>query len=609
MSPPRTFRNAVLAVLAALAVALATRSAGLADEPAQPAGRKYALLVGINQYAAPLQALQYPQDDVEELARVLTSSGYEPANIWLMTYREAGKSPRWYPDRKHILEALDLLLQDRAPADSILVAFAGHGVQFKDDSQTYFCPRDADLSRKDTLLSLTDVYGRLKQCGAGVKVMLVDACRQDPQADTSRAAREVRLRSSRLQQQQPPGGVAVLFSCAAGQQAFEDDHLRHGIFFHYVIEGLRGAAAGPSRQVTLNGLYEYVAGRVDDYARATKEHSQRPSLMGELSGPVTLVSLAGPAANEKPVVAEPPPTEPGRELRRLTGHQRTVTGVAFLPDGRRALSGSLDGTLRVWDLDTGAELACLQGEDAGWVRSVAVSADGRFALSGGEDRVVRLWDLTAGTEVKQLRGHTDTVYSVSISPDGRLGLSGSADRAVRLWDLETGAEVTTFQGHAGAVRSVAFAADGRSALSGGADRTVRLWDVLTGKEVRRFEGHTDTVLGVALSRDGRFALSGGSDRSMRLWDARTGQEVRCFRGDLGKVLAVAFSPEGKRALCGGADRALWLWDADTGRSLGTLRGHETCVQCVAFSPDGRRALSGAGGPDQDDTVRLWQLPH
>src|SRR5262249_36855731 len=71
-----------------------------------------------------------------------------------------------------------------------------------------------------------------------------------------------------------------------------------------------------------------------------------------------------------------------------------------------------------------------------WVTSVSLSPDGKRALSGSHDRTVRLWDVETGKEVRQLTGHTDVVWAVAFSPDGRRAVSGGQDRTVRIWDLE-----------------------------------------------------------------------------------------------------------------------------------------------------------------------------
>src|SRR5439155_6341691 len=94
----------------------------------------------------------------------------------------------------------------------------------------------------------------------------------------------------------------------------------------------------------------------------------------------------------------------GREIRRFLGHKDSVVAVAFSPNGRSALSGSWDGTVRLWDLETGKELRRFTGH-SGAVDSVALSPDGRRALSGGNDRTVRLWEVETGKELRRFAGH------------------------------------------------------------------------------------------------------------------------------------------------------------------------------------------------------------
>ena len=117
-----------------------------------------------------------------------------------------------------------------------------------------------------------------------------------------------------------------------------------------------------------------------------------------------------------------------------------MTSVAFTPDGGRAVSAGVDESLRLWDLETGRELAALLGHQ-GPVFSVAVSPDGRLAASGGVDRVLRIWDLERREEAKLLLGHDEPVWSLTFSPDSGRLISAGSDEVVRVWDLETGLEV------------------------------------------------------------------------------------------------------------------------------------------------------------------------
>ena len=290
----------------------------------------------------------------------------------------------------------------------------------------------------------------------------------------------------------------------------------------------------------------------------------------------------------------------GQCLRVLEGHTESVWSVAWSADGRQALSGSSDQTVRLWDAVTGQCLRVLEGHTES-VWSVAWSADGRQALSGSEDKTVRLWDAVTGQCLRVLEGHTESVWSVAWSADGRQALSGSSDQTVRLWDAVTGQCLRVLEGHTASVWSVAWSADGRQALSGSDDQTVRLWDAVTGQCLRVLEGHTASVWSVAWSADGRQALSGSSDQTVRLWDAVTGQCLRVLEGHTASVWSVAWSADGRQALSGSDDQTVRLWDAVTGQCLRVLEGHTERVWSVAWSADGRQALSGSS----DQTVRLW----
>jgi hypothetical protein len=174
------------------------------------------------------------------------------------------------------------------------------------------------------------------------------------------------------------------------------------------------------------------------------------------SGPVTVQAENQIATSKEPWLSRSPrhPAHSLRPqcLRTLEGHSSRVLSVSVSPDGRRAVSGSYDNTVRIWDLETGACLRTLAGH-SDWVRSVSVSPDGRRVVSGSEDHTVRVWDLETGACLRTLEGHSYPVESVSVSPDGRRTVSGSGDKTVRVWDLETGACLRTLK--ATASRSIA----------------------------------------------------------------------------------------------------------------------------------------------------------
>ena len=293
------------------------------------------------------------------------------------------------------------------------------------------------------------------------------------------------------------------------------------------------------------------------------------------------------------------------EIRRFEGHTEGVGSVAYAADGRRALSGSNDNTVRLWDVETGKELRRFEGH-ADHVTTVAISPNGRLALSASKDGTARLWDTESGKELRRLEGHGSIVCGVALSPDGRRALTSCmGDGDVRLWDVETGKELRRFVGHDSGVWAVAFSPDGRRALTGcGRDHTMRLWDVNTGRELRRLEEHAWDVQSVAFSPDGRRALSGSWDKTVRLWNLETGKELRRFERHANRVISIAFSPDGRRALSGSWDETVRLWEVESGRELYRFNPGIGKVESVAFSPDGRLALIGGW----DEAVRLWRLP-
>ena len=283
-----------------------------------------------------------------------------------------------------------------------------------------------------------------------------------------------------------------------------------------------------------------------------------------------------------------------------------VNTVAFSPDGGRIVSGSGDGTVRVWDAGSGQPIGAPLTGHTDKVYSVAFSPDGRRIASGSGDKTVRLWDATSGQPLgAPLTGHTNQVYSVAFSPDGRRIASGSGDKTVRLWDPTSGQPLgAPLTGHTGPVVGVAFSPDGHRIASASWDNTVRLWDANSGQPIGApLTGHTNGVLSVAFSPDGRRIASGSGDGTVRLWDANSGQPIGApLTGHTGAVYSVAFSPDGRRIASGSGDKTVRLWDAGSRQPIGApLTGHTNGVYSVAFSPDGRRIASGSG----DKTVRLW----
>ncbi|HYW44234.1 MAG TPA: NB-ARC domain-containing protein [Bryobacteraceae bacterium] len=291
----------------------------------------------------------------------------------------------------------------------------------------------------------------------------------------------------------------------------------------------------------------------------------------------------------------------GPLLQTLKGHAGRVRAVAVTPDGRRAVSGSFDHTLKLWDLERGEAIRTLEGH-ADSVNAVAMTLDGKRAVSGSNDQTLKLWDLESGKAIRTLEGHAGGVNAVAMTPDGRRAVSGSSDHTLKLWDLERGKAVRTLEGHAGWVWAVAVTLDGKRAVSGSSDHTLKLWDLERGKAIRTLEGHAGWVWAVSVTPDGKWAVAGLSDKILILWDLERGAALS-LEGHAGGILAVAVTPDGMRAVSGSSDHTLKLWDLERGKTIRTLEGHAGGVLAVTVTPDGKRAVSGSS----DHTLKLWDL--
>ena len=289
----------------------------------------------------------------------------------------------------------------------------------------------------------------------------------------------------------------------------------------------------------------------------------------------------------------------------LQGHKDSVAGVAVTPDGKKIVSGSIDNTLKVWDLESGQCLATFEGHASG-VWGVAVTPDGSKAVSGSTDMTLNVWDLESGQCLATLRGHPSSAPAVAVTPDGKRVVSGSSDKTLKVWDLESGRCLATLDGHGESIAEwdVAVTPDGEKAVSGSDDQTINVWDLESGRCLRTLEGHADAVYGVAVTADGESIVSGSSDKTLKVWCLQTGQCRATFEGHTSSVCQVAVTPDGKTVVSASFDRTLRAWDLETGRCLATFEGHTDSVWTVAVTPDGKRAVSGS----TDGSIRIWDLP-
>ena len=285
----------------------------------------------------------------------------------------------------------------------------------------------------------------------------------------------------------------------------------------------------------------------------------------------------------------------------LGGHSKYVTTVTWSPDGTHILTGSGDGTARIWDTTTGDNTLTLTINSV--INAIAWSPDGRHILTGG-DGTAHIWNATTGDNTLTLT-HTlipaHWVTAVAWSPDGHHILTASTDRTAHIWNATTGDNTLTLT-HTNSVTAVAWSPDGRYILTGTRGGTAHIWDSRTGDNTLTLT--TNSIIeAIAWSDDGRYILTGTHDSMAHVWDATTGDNTLTLTLTPNRILkAMAYSRDGRYILTASEGGTAHIWDAITGDNTLTLALiHDAETKEVAWSPNGTHILTAS----RSGTARIW----
>jgi len=344
----------------------------------------------------------------------------------------------------------------------------------------------------------------------------------------------------------------------------------------------------------------------------------------------------------------PAQAAPSRLARRVaSAHRGQVSACCYSPDGAVVAAAGVDGTVTLWDgvtLGRKGELRAATAAAAGGRVADASSStllcvdvlDGAV-VAGSLDKTVRCWDLETGRVTHQLGGHTGRVLAVRAVADGRVVLSAAADRTLRLWDMRAHRAVRTIP-TSSVPQCADVTGDGSYAVAGHLNKAVRVFDLTRGAVVAELGGaHAKPVLSVEYSRGDASArvLSYGQEGSWRVVAAATlgpldgtadgaggaaaagGSGSGSGGGGGGPVARDGFRPWSKRGQASlspsgrgagfvaatGDDGGVGLWAATGGEWVRLLQGgHPAAATALAWAPDGRRLVTA----DADGGVAMWQ---
>jgi len=305
----------------------------------------------------------------------------------------------------------------------------------------------------------------------------------------------------------------------------------------------------------------------------------------------------------------------------LKGHGGWVTAIATnMEVSDMILTASRDKSIIVWKITReegklGSARKRLRGHSH-YVQDVAISSDGQFALSGSWDGNLRLWDLNTGLTTRRFVGHSKDVLSVAFSADNRQIVSGSRDKTIKLWNTLGVPKFTiTDDGHKEWVSCVRFSPNPQQPLivSAGWDKVIKVWTLENWIKLRtNLHGHTGYINTVTVSPDGSLCASGGKDGTAMLWDLNEGRHLSSL--DAGEIInALCFSPI-RYWLCAATGSSIKIWDLESKVQVGDLipdglnaglskKAVPTQVISLAWSADGQLLYGGY----TDGVVRVWQV--
>jgi WD40 repeat protein len=307
----------------------------------------------------------------------------------------------------------------------------------------------------------------------------------------------------------------------------------------------------------------------------------------------------------------------GAQLAAFAG-AGPLNSAALSRDGSRIVTANDDGSARVLDAGNGeiTEVLTPPGGNGYAVSSAAFSPDGKQIVTTYADGIARIWDARTGRLLRSLTGdHFNVLLGAAFSPNGKYVITASSSGHARIYDAYTGAQVRVLS-DSSVMESAAFSPNGKYVVTAGGAGHARIWNVSTGKQVAELAAPTyqygrstvhTTAFSAAFSPNDRYVVTAGSDGVARIWDAGNGQLIRKLGApDTGSLLAAAYSPDGRSVVTASAGGRVRLWDSATGKQERLLAkaGGISPLRSAVFSPDGRWAATGS----QYGTVTIWQAP-
>ncbi len=287
----------------------------------------------------------------------------------------------------------------------------------------------------------------------------------------------------------------------------------------------------------------------------------------------------------------------------FTGHKSHVVQMAFFPNGKILASVSADGTLNLWDVETGKKIKTISDPKDSF-GAFAISADGTKLAKTTKGNAIQVVDLVNNSIVYKLSGHTDFVNQIAFSPDGKNIVSVGDDKTMILWDTADGSIIGKREDFTDSVLAADFSPGSSLLVTGDGSGMLQHWSNPSVKRLVNIQANNtdEEITSVVFSPDGKWIATGGSKSFMKLWNTGLDQADKDIKDTHRNVYAIGFSPDSKWVMTAGSGNIINIWDIKTEQTSHQIRTDESAIYSLAVSYDGQWVATAG----ESRKIHVWK---
>ncbi|MBY9005357.1 MAG: TIR domain-containing protein [Candidatus Lokiarchaeota archaeon] len=287
-------------------------------------------------------------------------------------------------------------------------------------------------------------------------------------------------------------------------------------------------------------------------------------------------------------------------LKEYKPHNKAIYTFSITPDRKYVITGSLDKSIKIWNLETGDLYHKIDGHDDE-ITCLDLSSDGSRIVSGSEDNSVKLWKLDTGNLMRNFTDHEGAIFDVLITPNDDYIISTSEDNTAKIIKWNTKRIIRSLKEEDSGLKAITISPNGKFlAISSG--KNIYVWNWGETDPKYKINAHKFAICSIKICPKGEYLVSGSLDKTIKIWNLETGDLMKSLKGHKGGINSISISHDRRYIASGSGDKTVIIWDTINGKIFGPFT-HESYVQCVRFIPDSYLVI----GADYNGSVRVWDF--